>query len=105
MRLPIPQLHGRNDHKRLSHWILVGNGNVDMGFESARNNGLEAEKRRAGEPHRGPSGRQIYHREVAKEDAVSKPGSESLGAGFLGGEALCIGRGAVGTAFGQLPFG
>ena len=74
-----------------------------MGFEPSRSNGLKAAKRRAGELHCGPSGRQIYHPKVAEENAAPKSGSERLGARFLGGEAFCIGCGAVGTAFREFP--
>src|SRR6266849_9588725 len=98
----IPQLHGRNDNKRLRHGIFVRDGKVDMGFESGWNNGPKAAKGRAGELNGGPSGRQIYHPKVTKENPVAKSGSERLGAGFLGGKALCVGGGRVGAAFGEL---
>src|SRR5262245_59642953 len=76
-----------------------------MGVESGRNNGPQAAKRRGGELHWWPSGRQIHYPKVTKENPAAKSGSERLGAGFLGGKAFCVGRGPVGAAFGELTLG
>src|SRR5262249_32851372 len=75
------------------------------GVESGRNNGPQAAKGRAGKLHGGPSGRQIYHSKVTKENPIAESGSERLGTGFLCGKAFCVGCGPVGAAFGEMPLG
>src|SRR5690606_19695818 len=50
------------------------------------------------------AGTQIYHAHVTPEDTAAESGAQRLGAGFLGREALGVGRRPVSTPFRLVAF-
>src|SRR5690606_6463453 len=81
-----------DDNEGLREWVIVGNRKMDDSRVAIGNEGIEP----FGSPARKLHGRlaagQVNNTHVAPEHAARKPRPERLGAGFLGGEALGIGR-------------
>lgn len=82
-----------DDHLRLGQGIFIGQRHVDKDPVARRRESRKPRRRAAREAQRWFAGRQIDHSHVAPGDASAKPGAERLGAGFLGGETLRVGRG------------
>src|SRR5262249_56184757 len=77
-----------------------GDRTIGARLATRRRDGMEPRERPAGEPHGGASRGQIDYAHVAPKHSRAQTGAESLGAGFLGGEALGVGLGPSGAAVG-----
>src|SRR5262249_32572355 len=82
-----------------------GDRTIGARLATRRRDGIEPRERPAGELHGGASRGQIDHAHVAPKHSRAQTGAESLGAGFLGGEALGVGLGPSGAAVGLRPLG
>src|SRR5690606_31770980 len=88
-----------DDNEGLREWIIVGNRKMDDSPVAIGNEGIEP----LGSPTRKLHGRlaagQVDNAHVAPEHPAREPCPECLGAGFLGGKALCIGRSPLRAPF------
>src|SRR5262249_28078658 len=95
----------RDHHDGLRHRTFIGDGHINARLATRRSDGVEPRERPAGELHGGASRGQIDHAHVAPKHSRAQTGAESLGAGLLGGEALGVGLGPSGAAFGLRTLG
>src|SRR3569623_423797 len=78
-----------------------------MWFVSGGNTAGQRLGRAVGQPHRWLAAGEIHYPHVAPVNAPGNAGSQGFRAGFLGGEALGVGRSALRPAvgFGAFDFG
>src|ERR1700680_4431846 len=94
----------RNDDEGVGRRPLVGDGEVDGRLVALWGDRSETPLGAAGEFHGRPPRRQVDDAHVAPPHAGADAGTERLGAGFLGGEALGIGLDPAAPPLGARPF-
>src|SRR5665213_1307369 len=96
-------LDRRNYDESLRQRPIIGDGKVDPRLVARRRQGFKPGERPARQLHGRTPARQVHHPHVAPPDAAPDSGSQRLGAGFLGGESLGVGRHHHSLVLGAAP--